>query len=155
MDTTSTNAQQSHKKQDFIAHEMEVTKEAIKTTAADIWQQVPTTEDVAAWTKANPLLAVGIAAGAGVLAGFMVTPSRGGKRQAHDRDGGGHSMLGSLVGAVAPALSMAVNEAGRTALSAAVAHFTSQQVAHENTAEGGAPGEAGDASGYSASTEAA
>src|SRR5687767_7592288 len=138
MDTTSNNARQSPEKQDFLTHEMEVTKEAIKSTAADIWQQVPTTDDVAAWTRANPWLAVGIAAGAGVVAGFMVAPSRGGGRQRSHHDGGGgggHSMIGSIFGAVAPALSMAVSEASRTALAAAVAHFTSQKVAEENTGE--------------------
>lgn len=133
MDTTSSNGRQQlpHNK-DIIAHEIEVTKEAIASTASEIWELVPSTEDVAAWTKANPMLAVGVAAGAGVLAGFMVAPSRA-PRYRNERNEG-HSMLGSLVGAVMPALSTVVSEAGRTALSAAVAHFTSQQVA-EDTAE--------------------
>jgi ElaB/YqjD/DUF883 family membrane-anchored ribosome-binding protein len=161
MDTTSNNAQQSRddkkpEKQDFIAHEMEVTKQAMKSAAADIWQQVPTTDDVAAWTKANPLLAVGIAAGAGVVAGFMVTPSRAPKHGHYDghRGGGGGGILGSIVGAVMPAFSMAVSEAGRSALAAAVAHFTAQQTAENENAEAREEVQAAYADG-AASTEAA
>jgi len=133
MDTTSSKErqQQSHD-QDFISHEMSVTKEAISKTASEMWDLVPKTDDIAAWTKANPMLAVGVAAGAGVLAGFMVAPGRAPRYRREQ--GGGHSVLGSLVGAVMPALSTAMTEAGRTALSAAVAHFTSQHVAEE-TAE--------------------
>lgn len=137
MDTTSNNGRHSHPKdKDFLSHEMEVTKVAIQKTAGEIWEHVPTTDDVAAWTKANPMLAVGIAAGAGVLAGFMVTPSRSrhyAPRSAY-RDGSG-SILGSIAGAVMPSLSTALSEAGRTALSAAVAHFTSQQVAQDTAQE--------------------
>ena len=133
MDTTSSNAQRSHERQDFIGHELEVTREAIKSTAADIWKQVPTTDEIAAWTKANPMLAVGIAAGAGVVAGFMVTPSKSGGRKSRSGDSHG-GMLGSLAGAVLPAISLAATEAGRSALAAAVAHFTAQNTATE-TAE--------------------
>lgn len=133
MDTTSSNAQRSHDRQDFIGHELEITREAIKSTAADIWQQVPTTDEIAAWTKANPMLAVGIAAGAGVLAGLMVTPSKSGGRKS--RRGESHGgIFGSIAGAVLPAFSLAATEAGRSALSAAVAHFTAQNTAAE-TAE--------------------
>lgn len=157
MDTMSNKEQPSPDKQDFLEHELQVTREAIKSTAADIWNQVPSTDDVAAWTKANPLLAVGIAAGAGVVAGFMVAPSRGGGHSAPRSTGS--SMLGSIFGAVAPSLSMAFSEASRTAIAAAVAHFTSQQVAEQNTGDGpGASAGNGHAQGHSAeasSTEAA
>jgi ElaB/YqjD/DUF883 family membrane-anchored ribosome-binding protein len=139
MATTSNSAQpQQHEKQDFIEREMELTKEAMKTTASEIWQHVPSTDDVAAWTKANPMLAVGIAAGAGVLAGFMVAPSRGGGHSHsshHGHGGGGGGMLGSIVGAVMPALSMAVSEASRTAVAAAVAHFAGQNAAEQHAQE--------------------
>lgn len=125
-----------HENKDFIAREMELTKEAMTKTAGEIWQHVPSTEDVAAWTKANPMLAVGIAAGAGLLAGFMVAPSRGGKSSgAHHEGGGGGGMLGSLVGAVMPAVSLAVSEVSRTAVAAAVAHFAGQQAAEQHAQE--------------------
>jgi hypothetical protein len=141
MATTSNSGQphqphdDEHAKQDFIAREMELTKEAMAKTASEIWQHVPSSDDVVAWTKANPMLAVGIAAGAGVLAGFMVAPSRGGGHasSSHHHGGGGAigGILGSIVGAVSPALSMAVSEASRTAVAAAVAHFAGQNAAEQ------------------------
>ena len=137
MDTTSSSARQSppNKHGNFIDQEIEATKTAMKSAATELWEHVPSGEDLQNWTKANPLLAVGIAAGAGAVAGFLVTPSRGGKAS-KERDGGKSSgLLGSVVGTVFPMLSMAASEAGRAALAAATAKYAGEQAAEDQVQE--------------------
>lgn len=142
MDTTSSSARLSppDKHGNFIDQEIEATKTAMRSAATELWEHVPSGEDVQNWTKANPLLAVGIAAGAGVVAGLLVTPGRGKKSEKGRDDGKGGGMLGSLVGSVMPMFAMAASEAGRAALAAATAKFAGEEAAKEQQQEFGGNG---------------
>ncbi|HTN75791.1 MAG TPA: hypothetical protein VL096_11115 [Pirellulaceae bacterium] len=123
MVTTSKNAPRLPA--EILAQEKAQATEAMRATLNEMWNQVPSQQQVWAWAQENPLLAAGVVAGAGALAGAVLTPSDRRAAPVVVREpvaaaAAQGSIFSMLLGQALPMLSMVAGEAGRNALLAAL-----------------------------------
>ena len=133
---------------EMLAHEQAQASTALNATLRDFWGHLPSAQQLQKWAEANPLYAAGAAAGAGALAGAIVTPSSHRPASARNHQDNVNAtapratLVSSLLAQVFPMLSVVLAEAGRSLVLSTLAPGEADKTTHdtippENTAGDG------------------